>query len=542
VKRDGLREDLTHHASRFTPDISEMDNIFDTITTYLTTWTRRRRWRDGLVWLPRGLLAGLMVAVVVATVARLRPFLTNQEIAWLSTGLAGLGLLVSAILLLVQRDDLPGQARFADRHFRLKERVRTAVDLQQGRIDAPAELVRQQLDDTLAAMQRVDLKAALPLKLVRRDWLVLGLAVVLLATAVYLPNPQEEILLHNQAVEESIAGQVEALEELKEEIENNPDLSQELRQELLAPIENALARLEDGPISQEEALAALSEAEIELRELAQAHDLDNLQQSLAGSSLAEAVPGDGLSETGQSLSQLAAQLPDLNAEQLASLARDLAETAGNLETIDPELAQQLADAAAALDADDLAAAQQALSEAAATLQERGQQAAASQQAQSAAEQLGEGRQEVAQGGTDGTNGGENGTPGTNGNGEGAGNGNGQNGGLSPLTPRDSSQAGAGDIGEGDAPSGVDVFVPDWSDLSQLEGLDIELPAECRLNPLLCGDLLSQWPSELRPQGSQVPYADVYGNYRDAANQALEEDYIPLGMRGFIRDYFSSLEP
>lgn len=85
-------------------------------------------------------------------------------------------------------------------------------------------------------------------------------------------------------------------------------------------------------------------------------------------------------------------------------------------------------------------------------------------------------------------------------------------------------------------------MPDWGDLSQLEGLDIELPAECRLNPLLCGDLLGQWPSELRPQASQVPYADVYGNYRDAANQALDEGYIPLGMRGFIRDYFSSLEP
>jgi hypothetical protein len=526
-----------------------MDDTFETITTYLTTWTRRRRWRDGLVWLPRGLLAGLLVAVVVATVARLRPFLTNQEVAWISLWLAGLGLLLSAILLLVQRDNLPDQARFADRHFRLKERVRTAVDLQQGHIEAPAPLVQQQLADTLAAMQRVDLKTALPLKLVGRDWLVLGLAVVLLATAVYLPNPQEEILIHDRAVAETIAEQVEALEELKEEIEDNPDISEELRQELLAPIQSALERLEGSDISQEEALAALSEAEIELRELAQAHNLDSLQQSLAGSSLAESLPGDGLDETSQSLSQLADQLAGLSAEQLAALARDLAETAVDLASIDPELAQQLADAAAALDADDLAAAQQALSEAAATLRERGQQAGAARQAQAAAEQLSQGRQEVAQAGTDGnngngagTNGDENGGPGENGNGDGAGNGDGQNGGPSPLTPGSSEQAGAGGIGEGDAPSGVDVFVPDWSDLSQFEALDIELPAECRLNPLLCGDLLSQWPSELRPQGSQVPYADVYGNYRDAANQALEEDYIPLGMRGFIRDYFSSREP
>jgi hypothetical protein len=459
---------------------------------------------------------------------------------------------VGLILLLAQRDDLPGQARFADRHFGLKERVRTAVDLQQGHITGPAELVRQQLDDTLAAMAQVDLKTALPLKLVGRDWLVLGLALVLLATAVILPNPQADILIQNRIVAETIAEQVEALEELQEAIEENPDLDEDVREELLAPIQSALEQLARSDISQEEALAALSQAEIELRELAQANNLNSLQQSLADSSLSQQTQSDGLAETGQSLAQLAGQLPNLTAEQLAALATALAETAVDLQTIDPELAQQLAEAAAALSAEDLAAAQQALSKAAATLQNRERQARAGQQAQTAADQLGQGRQEVAQAGVDGaegengsgegTNGGDNG--GQNGNGQtgpNGGNGDGQNGGISPLTP-DGGQAGAGGIGEGDGPSGADLFVPDWGNLSQFEGLDIELPAECRLNPLLCGDLLSQWPSELRPQGSQVPYADVYGNYRDAANQALDEGYIPLGMRGFIRDYFSSLEP
>ena len=343
-----------------------MTGNFDTLTTHLTTYTRRRRWRDGLVWLPRGLLAGLLVAVLVATVARLRPFLTNQEVAWISLGLAGLGLLVSAVLLLAQREDLAGQARFADRHFGLKERVRTAVDLQQGRIEAPPALARQQLDDTLAAMARIDPKTALPLKLIRRDWLVLGLAAILLATAVYLPNPQADILIQNRVVAETIAEQVEALTELQEEIEENPDLDEALREELLAPIQSALEQLERDNISQEEALAALSQAEIELRDLAQANNLDSLQQSLADSSLAQQTQSDGLAETGQSLSELAAQLPNLSAEQLASLASALAETAVDLQNIDPDLAQQLAEAAAALNAEDLAAAQQALSEAAAS--------------------------------------------------------------------------------------------------------------------------------------------------------------------------------
>jgi hypothetical protein len=40
----------------------------------------------------------------------------------------------------------------------------------------------------------------------------------------------------------------------------------------------------------------------------------------------------------------------------------------------------------------------------------------------------------------------------------------------------------------------------------------------------------------------VPYNQVFSDYRDAANRALESDYIPLGMRDVVRDYFSSLEP
>jgi hypothetical protein len=40
----------------------------------------------------------------------------------------------------------------------------------------------------------------------------------------------------------------------------------------------------------------------------------------------------------------------------------------------------------------------------------------------------------------------------------------------------------------------------------------------------------------------VPYSEVFSDYRDAANRALESDYIPLGLRDVVRDYFTSLEP
>jgi hypothetical protein len=40
----------------------------------------------------------------------------------------------------------------------------------------------------------------------------------------------------------------------------------------------------------------------------------------------------------------------------------------------------------------------------------------------------------------------------------------------------------------------------------------------------------------------VPYNQVFRNYEDAANHALENDYVPLGMQDVVRDYFSSLQP
>ncbi|HDQ74088.1 MAG TPA: hypothetical protein ENN19_18635 [Chloroflexi bacterium] len=47
-----------------------------------------------------------------------------------------------------------------------------------------------------------------------------------------------------------------------------------------------------------------------------------------------------------------------------------------------------------------------------------------------------------------------------------------------------------------------------------------------------------------PQGGQtnVPYREVYAEYSAQAGAALESSYIPLGMKRYVRDYFSSLEP
>jgi hypothetical protein len=47
-----------------------------------------------------------------------------------------------------------------------------------------------------------------------------------------------------------------------------------------------------------------------------------------------------------------------------------------------------------------------------------------------------------------------------------------------------------------------------------------------------------------PEGgsASVPYREVYADYSEEAGAALDSSYIPLGMKRYVRDYFSSLEP
>ncbi|NJN54517.1 MAG: hypothetical protein HC804_07040, partial [Anaerolineae bacterium] len=494
------------------------ENPFTRLLQQLHAWNGRRRFRDALLWLPRGLLVGLLAAVAVAALARFRPLLTNQEVTYVALALASAGLLGGLIWLLWRRHPLPEQARFADRQFALKERASTAVEIQQGVIQTSPILAQQQLNDTLTAVQRVDTRAQLPFRLNRQDWLVILLATVLLVTAVLLPNLQEAELLRQRGITKAIEEQINQLEALSEEIRQNPALTDEQKEEILEPIEQAIEGLGEGGISQEQAIAALSEAEAELRDLSATNSAEQLRQQLqdAGEplannpnsqSLGEALQNGNLAQAGAAATQLADQLPELSREEQLALAEDLMATAQSLVGTDDQLAQQLAEAAQALQNGDIAAAQQALREAGATLQQRAQEAASAEQANQAANALGEGRQSVAQAGGQGQNAqpanpdnllppndglagpneglGQQPQPGPGqGNGQGQGEGNGQGQGQG-------NGQGQGQLGGPSAGGGhtENVYVPELRDLSGFEGVDVELPAECAANPADCGALL-----------------------------------------------------
>ncbi|MBE2223157.1 MAG: hypothetical protein IAF02_16565 [Anaerolineae bacterium] len=543
------------------------ESSFPHLITQLRRWNGRRLRRDGLLWLPKAVLAGLMLAVVVATVSRLRPLLDNQQVAIVGLTLGLVGLVSGLVIVFARRYSVRDQAKFADKQFRLKERVVTAVEIHEGVLLVPDTIAQEQLADTCTAIDRVDVKHDLPYRLDRRDWLFIALSIGLLLMAYFLPNPQQAILEKARAIEKAVAEQIESLEAIQEEILENPTLTEEQKEDLLQPVESALEALNAGAASQEQTVATLSEAEADLKQLAADNDTSALQQRLqeagqplaqnsAGQQLGQSLQNGDLFSAAAAAAQLADTLPNLTAEEQAALAQDLAETAQALQDVDAELAQQFADAAQALQNGDTAAAQQALRDAAGTLQQRGQQSAASQQAQSAAGQMAEGRQSVAQAGQQGE--GQQGTQtaqgtqsgqgqqgqGQQGQGQGTGEGQGEGSGLG----QGAGQGAGGQQGQGAGGPGPggghaeNVFVPEFRDLSSTEGIEIELPAECIADPSSCGALLSETATEFGNEGSVVPYNQVFGDYRNAASEALADDYIPLGMKGYIRDYFSSLEP
>jgi hypothetical protein len=534
-----------------------MNPDFSLLRQQLHQWEQRRRVQLAFVWLPRVAVGGMLLALLPVALARWRPLLAARELALLAATLVLLSMLLTLLFIILHRQTLWEQARFADRQFRLQERATTAVEIYDGRLTTSATLAQQQLADTLAAARQVNTIHQLPLRLNRQEWLVLLLALLSLSLALFLPNPQEAILQEQRALAEAIAEQAAALETLQEEIAANQALTPEQQAALQAPVEQALQELQGNGLSREEAMAVLSAAEAELRDLQVDFNQEELRESLsaagqplaeneAAATLGEALQSGQLGLAGAAAAQLADDLATLDLDQQQALAQDLAETAAGLQNLDSELAGALNEAAEALAAGETAAAQQALREAGGILQERQQELAAAAQAGSAAQQLAEGRGEVAQAGEGEPAAGEQGSGGTEETGESgsAETGSGEagqagEGGATPLNGE--GPTGAGEAEGGDS-SGANVFIPDPADLSGIEGTDIELPAECLANPETCGPLLEDRPAAFGEEGSVVPYEQVFGDYRDAANEALAGDYIPLSLKGLVRDYFSSLEP
>ena len=302
-------------------------------------------------------------------------------------------------------------------------------------------------------------------------------------------------------------------------------------------------------------------------------------------------PGDGISaeELSQALEDMAQQAAQMSPEETQALADALREAAQELMQNNPELAQRLQEMADALEEGDSESLREQLEQAQQELAQQDQQQQRSQEAmtmlqeqeeraESAAEEIARQQAERSEQQTSGAQqsdaeSAESGQQrsGQQGQQQSSEAQSGRLGNQPPERNRvgasqestarmDSRGAGAG-AGEGEASnrslagSGGEDQGADTNNRTTGAG---EIAYEAIYNPTGisgggseevrlrtdAGDqTLAEGDFDENPLGeSRVGYDTVFSDYQQAANRALESDYVPLGLRDVVREYFTSLDP
>jgi hypothetical protein len=536
-----------------------MDQLARDMRAHVAHFGRRLRWRDGWLLAQRWLWLASLGALCIQLAGRVWP-LAHLGL-WALVPLGTWLVLVVGISLLRPLPPL-WVARRVDTELNLKERLATALVLERGadgmRHPFQASLVALQRQDALAAAQAVDVRRAFGLRGLRRP---LALAAVLLVPALALarlPNPMDDLIAERAAVAQAAQEQAKEVEKLRQEIQHTQELTPEKREELLRQLQELAEQLRANRGDRQEALADLSRVEEALRRQLDpnADARQAAMQALAAQLQALAQAQDDqaadLSDPAQALQQLAQSPGDMPEAQRQELAQSLAQMAARVgQAGDADLAQALAALGQAAQSGDTEAAQAAAQTAADALaQARGQLAEQAALGQ-ALSQLQNGRQALAQAGTaqpgpaqaQGQGQGQN-----QGTGQGQGQGQGQPGGGGGT--KANSLPPANSVGQAGRPRGA-------GRPSTSGQLDQQVYAPWERRPgngeqlSISGQDTGQGETQLRrqqdplpgsPDRALVPYSQVYQDYADAANQTMERSYIPPGLKDYVREYFSRLEP
>ena len=531
----------------------------DELDRYIRTWAIWYRLRRAGKWAVRGLIFGLACWSGFAIAALYYGLLIQVEfinlaLAWT----AGIVLSASALALFLPVAGLQVTREF-DRFFGLQERTSTALEVQASPNSTP--IPAAPAGSAMLQQQRTDaLQAARDVKPAFRFFFHISRMQVLLLSVLFLANLSIFVLgqgwfaraASQRALQQEIDQQVEAITNIQAQIDSNPELSPERREQIRQALEQARQNLESAQ-TREEAIAILSSTESQLQSLddpsirEQANALeqagDQLQQSIEPGqpnpleSFAENLAQGDFITAASELDAL--DLADLSSEETEALADQLEQMSEALAGTNPTLAEQLKQAAEAMEQGDSQAAQEALQAAAQELAAAGQQTADAQAAQQAAEQVAQSGQGLAQGAQSlqGNQGAPSGLP-ADGQQAGAGAGTGESTGSSDTGTEAGDTPIAGDNdpdGAGERPY-EQIFSP--TRLGPGEGDTVTLPPSN-----MPGDQVTSTgptdPGQVNSSG--VPYESVYTDYAQAYWLAIESGQVPPAMRELVRKYFSSLD-
>ncbi|MDD2922738.1 MAG: DUF1542 domain-containing protein [Anaerolineales bacterium] len=518
----------------------------DQLSRILQQWIRRMRLQRAALWMVRGLAIALALSLLVGGLGLVQAKLLRREFLALTALFAATLPVAFGLAAYFWKVSPVKAARRFDRIFRLDERVSTALELSGA--DHSVEMIQSQLDDALSAARRVRPRRELPLRFKRIDALLALVFAVALLALWFRGEALFVAASHQREVETAIAEQQTKVEEIIKAIDENSSLTDEQKQALTEPLQQALQDLKETKFL--EGAVSILTATGEKMQTLSAEQGGQTMQALkeSGGSLAM-QEGSPLNSLGKDLAsgnfaKAAADLQNMDLSQMSSeelrrLAQQLDAMAESLASANPQLAQALKDAAAEIRAGELANAQNSMDAAAGQLAGVAQQAAASQAASQAAGQMqaGAGKLLAAGGSQNAQAQGGDSTGQNNNGGAGSGSGSGsapdsnQSGGEANNAPIPQNN-GAGDGGES---AYEQIYAP--SLLGGANGETLGLPASGS-----DGEVIGESPATATDGQSLVPYSEVFSQYNQINSQAIENGDVPSQFLELIKNYFSSIQP
>ena len=511
-----------------------MSSLESVVTTLRRSDARSR----AVPYVLHAVLGAAVWIAAVQLVARVTPIETRFEVAWLGVPVIAAA---AAIAWAVRRPRPDTLMRRADLRLGLHERLSTAWE-RRGANGVMDGFLRE---DALQHAERGRLERAFPVRVSRREAIVVAaVAAAALALAV-LPNPMDQVLAQRQADHASQARASAAIQDVRRKLASTatPAPIDPTVQKILTDPQLKIAQAQDP----RQALEAITPAEQQLQQLsdpqtpARTSTAQNLAGSLSATTAGKAA-GQALtsspSKGAQALRDLASQLSSLTPDQQAQLAKALADAAQHSQ--DPAMGASLQRASAALSSGDVAAAAGALSEVAGQLDSLQDQQSNDQAIAAAINGLEAARQGLAaqadrdaagsaaagasaatspgasagNGRGSGSNSGSGNSGSENGSGSGSGNGNGNGGTGSGSGTGSGTGSGSG------ATAGERLYVPGQP-----------LPGQVVNDPAPLG------PGQDVPL---TPYTQVVQAYQQAALDATSQSLIPGSERDLVREYFSRL--
>jgi hypothetical protein len=466
-----------------------------------------------------------------------------------------------------------------------------------------AAFVLRQRRDTLSAL-RVTPPVLFRPRLSRRPAAVALVALIALAPIALLPNPQDAAIAQAKAVREEAVAQAQRIDKLADELAKQGKDANDPRTRLSQELKDLAKQLREHPDQLDANLAKLGSIEAALQaQLDPANEqraaaLSALSRGLsrAATGKSDANPSGDPKAAADDLKNAAKQLDQMTPDQQKELAKQLTELGGAASQAGSAASQALTDAAQSLAQGDTTNAKDALNRLADALGAASDRIATNRDLTSAANQLQDAGRSLANAGQQGT--GQQGT-GQQGSGQqGSGQqGSGQQGsGQQGSGQQGSGQQGSGQQGSGQQGSGQGASQGQGAGQGSGQGqgqgqgsiggggsnasylgsgfggtTNLGGPSNPNRPSQLGGDLSkifapfdrlgqpgdpsyvsgtggdgqvtqgNQQGAGIDP-GSYVSYQQVYAQFQQFAMTTLDRGYLPLSVRDFVKDYFSSLDP